>query len=455
MFPHAKYVYWVRNPRDCILRPHKTDNLADFGVEYPHTEDKRQRRASSWKYQYDIVKATPKPANWLEIRFEDFVQRQDKILARLETVLGFKLAKIPVWTDSVDRWKTDDETNYYDFMAPAMNAFRYETFTEKQECAGADAPTHSCFSVFFVRVKRTSVRPHRPLKETYMTEPAIAVQNLTYRYGDLTAVDHIDFEIAPGEVFGFLGPNGAGKTTTVKMLTGQLRPAEGRATVLGLDIEKNTSQVQQQLGVAFETNNLYEQLTAVENLNLFARLFGVQNFDAFPLLENVGLSGREKERVTGYSKGMKQRLMVARALVNRPRILFLDEPTAGLDPVSSQTIQAIIQEAAAAGATVFLCTHDMVEADKLSDRVAFINEGQIVALDKPAKLKQQYGKRQLKVEVESANGESGVRNIALDREATPQDVYELFKEARVVTIHSEEATLEDIFVQITGRGLLG
>ncbi len=288
-----------------------------------------------------------------------------------------------------------------------------------------------------------------------MTEPTIVAQNLTYRYGDLTAVDHIDFQIAPGEIFGFLGPNGAGKTTTVKMLTGQLRPAEGKAILLGMDIVKNTSQVQQQLGVAFETSNLYEQLSGVENLNLFARLYGVPNFDAYQLLEQVGLAGREKERVATYSKGMKQRLMMARALVNTPRILFLDEPTDGLDPVSSQTIQAIIQEAANQGATVFLCTHDMYEADKLSHRVAFINDGKIVALDKPARLKQQYGKRQLKVEVEDAAGESHVRSIALDLEATPQEVYQLLQGERVVTLHSEEATLEDIFVKITGRGLLG
>ena len=288
-----------------------------------------------------------------------------------------------------------------------------------------------------------------------MSAHAISAQNLTYRYGDTTAVDHISFDVSEGEVLGFLGPNGAGKSTTVRMLTGQLRPAEGTATLLGQDIATQTNQIQQHIGVSFETTNLYEQLNAVENLKLFARLFRVDNFEPMTLLEKVGLSGRETERVANYSKGMKQRLMLARALVNTPRILFLDEPTDGLDPVSARTIQEIIREAADKGAAVFLTTHDMVEADKLSDRVAFINSGKIVALDTPATLKRQYGKRGLKVEVETANGDTEIREIELDDDNTPQAVHDLLKGEKVVTLHSEEATLEDIFVQITGRGLVG
>jgi ABC-2 type transport system ATP-binding protein len=288
-----------------------------------------------------------------------------------------------------------------------------------------------------------------------MSGYAIAADNLTYRYGDLLAVDHISFDVAEGEVLGFLGPNGAGKSTTVKLLTGQLRPSEGKATLLGMDIVERTNQVQQHIGVSFETTNLYEQMSALENLTLFARLFGVRNFDAMALLERVGLAGREKERVAGYSKGMKQRLMLARALVNTPRILFLDEPTDGLDPVSSRTIHAIIEEAAARGAAVFLTTHDMVEADKLSDRVAFINQGKIVALDTPRALKRQYGQRALKVEVERPQGSTEIVEVPLDEATTPRALYELFGSERVVTVHSEEATLEEIFADITGRGLVG
>ncbi len=284
---------------------------------------------------------------------------------------------------------------------------------------------------------------------------AISVKGLSYSYGDNLAVDNISFDVAPGEVIGFLGPNGAGKSTTVKMLTGQLTPATGSATLLGLDIVSERKQVQQQIGISFENSNLYEQMSAVENLNLFARLYGVKDFNALSLLEKVGLAGREKERVATYSKGMKQRLMLARAMVSNPKILFLDEPTDGLDPVSSQTIHALIRSATAQGTTVFLTTHDMVEADKLSNRVAFIDKGKIVALDKPSKLKQQYGQRALKVEVETADGETEIREVSLDDGQTAQAVFDLFKSERVVTVHSEEATLEDIFVDITGRGLQG
>ena len=285
-----------------------------------------------------------------------------------------------------------------------------------------------------------------------MPEKSIIVENLTYSYGKLLAVDRISFEVEAGEVLGFLGPNGAGKTTTVKMLTGQLRPQSGRAILLGRDVAVATQQVRAQIGVCFEQTNLYEQMSALDNLALFADLFAVDGFDGYALLKRVGLAGREKDRVAGYSKGMKQRLMVARSLVNRPQILFLDEPTAGLDPVSSEAIGNIILEEQKRGATVFLTTHDMWEADKLCNRVAFMNGGKIAALDKPHSLKQQYGKRSLVAEVAS-DGHLDRREITLDTEETAQAVQQLFTDGKVVTIHSEEATLEDIFIKITGRRL--
>ena len=166
-----------------------------------------------------------------------------------------------------------------------------------------------------------------------MTTQAIVAEELMYRYGDLVAVDQIDFSVGEGEILGFLGPNGAGKTTTVKMLTGQLRPMGGQATLLGLNIARQPKQVQAQIGVCFELTNLYEQMSAEENLKLFARLFGVKDFDVTHALRRVGLETRGKDRVETYSKGMKQRLMVARALVNSPRILFLDEPLKGSIPL--------------------------------------------------------------------------------------------------------------------------
>jgi ABC-2 type transport system ATP-binding protein len=286
-----------------------------------------------------------------------------------------------------------------------------------------------------------------------MTENAIVAQELSYWFGELVAVDHISFNVAKGEILGFLGPNGAGKTTTVRMLTGQLKPKDGRALLLGMDVASNIEKVQAKIGVCFEETNLYQRMSALENLNLFARLFGVRSFDAYALLKRVGLSGREKDRVENYSKGMKQRLMVARSLVSRPEVLFLDEPTAGLDPTSSEAIRDIILEERQRGATIFLTTHDMMEADKLSDRVAFMNQGRIVALDTPDNLKQQYGKRALKARVTGGGGALESREIELDTPQTAEAVQRLFNKEKVVTIHSEEATLEDIFIKITGRGL--
>jgi ABC-2 type transport system ATP-binding protein len=286
-----------------------------------------------------------------------------------------------------------------------------------------------------------------------MTQPAILAEGLTYTYGDLVAVDHINFSVAPSEIMGFLGPNGAGKSTVVKMLSGQIKPKAGKATVLGIDVARHPKQVQARAGICFEITNLYEEMSGAANLNLFASLFGVLDFKAEALLERVGLGGRGRDLVSSYSKGMKQRLMVARALLNQPAILFLDEPTDGLDPVSAEAIRTIILEERTRGATVFLTTHDMLEADKLSDRVAFIDQGKIAAIDTPHALKQQYGKRSLKAQVAGADGRLELREISLDNDHTAAAVTDLFSQEKVVTLHSEEATLEDIFIHITGRGL--
>ena len=179
-----------------------------------------------------------------------------------------------------------------------------------------------------------------------MNMPAIKVDNISYAYGEIEAVSGISFEVAPGEILGFLGPNGAGKSTTIKMLTGQLTPKTGKASILGVDVKRDDPLVQAQIGVCFEEKNLYQNMSAIENLDFFADLFGIKPFDAKALLRLVGLGDRAKDRVKQYSKGMQQRLMVARSLINKPKVLFLDEPTAGLDPVSSQTIRKIIKKEA-------------------------------------------------------------------------------------------------------------
>ncbi len=288
-----------------------------------------------------------------------------------------------------------------------------------------------------------------------MSTDSIIVDNIEYNYGDIQAVKGITFTVKEGEIFGFLGPNGAGKSTTIKMLTGQLYPKNGKITVLGLDVMKKSGKVQAQIGICFERTNLYEQMSAIENLKLFADLYGVKKFDADELLITVDLKGRGKDRVSSFSKGMKQRLMVARSLINEPKILFLDEPTEGLDPTSADNIRNVILKERQRGATVFLTTHDMLEADKLSDRVAFIDDGEIIALDTPYNLKQKYGKRSIKAQIATEIGEIEDREISMDNENTAGEVHTLFDKEKVITIHSKEATLEDIFIQVTGRGLTG
>jgi ABC-2 type transport system ATP-binding protein len=289
--------------------------------------------------------------------------------------------------------------------------------------------------------------------EGQMSAKTISVRDLEYHYSTTRAVQGISFEVAEGEILGFLGPNGAGKTTTVKVLTGLLPPLKGEVLIFGKDITRNTKKIQARIGVSFEKTNLYEQMTAEENLKFFARLFGILRFNPTSLLERVELAGKEKDKVETYSKGMKQRLMMARTLVNTPDILFLDEPTEGLDPVSAETIRRIILEERERGATVFLTTHDMHEADKLSDRVAFINQGKIAAIDTPHNLKQAYGERALNVEILEEDGSLKKKKLILGREGSAEEVKRMMEKEHVVTMHSAEATLEDIFIQITGRGL--
>jgi ABC-2 type transport system ATP-binding protein len=287
-----------------------------------------------------------------------------------------------------------------------------------------------------------------------MATPAIKVEGISYAFGDIEAVKSISFEVAQGEILGFLGPNGAGKSTTIKVLTGQLTPQSGKASILGVDVKRDSPEIQAQIGVCFEEKNLYMNMTAVENLSFFASLFGLKNVDSEGLLRRVGLGDRAKDRVKNYSKGMQQRLMVARSLINSPKVLFLDEPTDGLDPVSSQTIRRIIMEEARKGAAVLLTTHDMHEADELSDRVVFLNEGKIYAMDKPENLKLEHGKRSVRVRFKE-HGEVKEQVVALDESSTGEQLKSAVDTEGLLTIHTEEATLEDIFVLMTGRGLKG
>ncbi len=287
-----------------------------------------------------------------------------------------------------------------------------------------------------------------------MTEKAISVSGISFSYGSLLAVDNISFEVAQGEILGFLGPNGAGKSTTIKMLTGQLTPKDGNISILGRDIVKNRADVQGDIGVCFEEKNLYLNMSARENLQFYSGLFGIKDLDIQGLLAKVGLADRIDDRAKNFSKGMRQRLMVARTLVNSPKVLFLDEPTDGLDPVSAQTIRKLIVAQAKKGTAVLLTTHDMEEADKLSDRVAFINDGKVEVIDTPENLKLEYGKREVKIRLRT---EGGVQEetIAFNEKEAGDRLKSAVTSKNLMTIHTEEATLENIFIKLTGRGLEG
>jgi ABC-2 type transport system ATP-binding protein len=278
---------------------------------------------------------------------------------------------------------------------------------------------------------------------------AIEVEDLSRTFNSLRAVDHISFSVEAGEIFGFLGHNGAGKTTTIRMLSGQLLPDSGRGRVAGCDIVTEQQRLKPIIGAVSEHQNLYERMSGRENLEFTARLYGqdVQRVDA--VLEQVDLLNRAKDKVQNYSNGMKQRLLIARSILHRPQIVFLDEPTRGLDPVVGREIRRLITDMSNQGVTIFLTTHYMEEADQLCDRVAFLSEGRIVALDTAENLKTAHGKKQVNLTLN--NGES--LGIALDGPNAGSQLQQLLNNGEVKTIHSAEATLEDVFIQLAGRRL--
>jgi ABC-2 type transport system ATP-binding protein len=280
----------------------------------------------------------------------------------------------------------------------------------------------------------------------------IEVADLHKTYGTVRAVDGISFDVAEGEVFGFLGHNGAGKTTTVRILTGRTRPTTGSARIAGHDVVAGREAIKPLINLVFEDQNLYERMTARENLRLFADLYGMPASRVDEVLALVGLDDEAaKRKVKGYSTGMKQRLLIARALINRPRVLFLDEPTRGLDPASARDLRSLIATLGREGTTVFLTTHYMEEADELCDRVAFLSQGKIVALDTPRELKLRYGQGQRRAVVTLADRSE--YTLALDDPADTARLDTWLRDDQILTIHSQEGTLEDVFVALAGRKL--
>ena len=314
------------------------------------------------------------------------------------------------------------------------------------------------------------------LRRTYKTTTG----TIRRRSLEVEAVRGVSFEIAEGELFGLLGPNGAGKTTTIKMLITLLIPTAGVARVLGHDVVEDARWVRQRIGYVFGGDRgLYERLSALDNLRYFAELYGVepkrQRKRIEELLELVGLQGREKERVEGYSRGMRQRLHIARGLLHDPPVVFLDEPTIGVDPVGARELRAMIASLTQAGKTVLLTTHYMFEADSLCDRIAVIANGQIVAQGTPQELKagvadgsvvevEVFGIDQLSVERVQAL--EGVRTVTVEEQEQKQllivqtapglelthAILSQLSGTTVGRVSSREPTLEDAYVQLVTAG---
>jgi fluoroquinolone transport system ATP-binding protein len=283
----------------------------------------------------------------------------------------------------------------------------------------------------------------------------IRVRGLTFTYPKSTepAVRGMDFSVGSGEIFGFLGPSGAGKSTTQKLLIGLLRGYRGEAAVWGKDPLAWGPDYYQRIGVSFELPNHYQKLTGLENLRFFASLYDVDTLDPMDLLDAVGLAEDANTRVSKYSKGMQMRLTFARALLNDPDLLFLDEPTSGLDPVNARKVKNMVLDLKARGRTIFLTTHDMSTADELCDRVAFVVDGGIVALDTPAELKIARSRRRVRVEYRGDNGSLQSAEFPMDGLADDPAFRAVLRDHHVETIHSREASLDDVFVEVTGRRL--
>ena len=301
---------------------------------------------------------------------------------------------------------------------------------------------------------------------------AIEVEDLTKRFGNFTAVDHIDFKVEAGELFGFLGPNGAGKTTTVRMITGVIKPDGGRASIMGYDVERETINAKQMAGVLPETSNAYIDLSAWQDLMLMAKLYGLEKKErqnrAENLLKRFGLYEKRDVSVKGFSKGMKQRLQICMALISEPPVLIMDEPTSGLDVQSSRLIRSIIADLNAQGVTFLLTTHNMEEANQLCSRIAIINQGKIVAIDRPEVLKKHI-ERLHSVDVSfdrdvaqsDLSGLQGVDSIErkgdkfrLYAREPAEVIYNLVDFARsekveIVSLVTISPTLEDVFVKYT------
>ncbi len=283
----------------------------------------------------------------------------------------------------------------------------------------------------------------------------IRVANLEFTYEGASerVLQGLEFEIQRGEIFGFLGPSGAGKSTTQNILIGLLRGYRGSVQILGRELSDWGPDYYERIGVSFELPNHYLKLSARENLRYFRSLYGGDTEDPDALLELLGLGDAADVRVENLSKGMKARLNFARSLLPKPELLFLDEPTGGLDPGNARRVKDIVRQRRDAGTTVFITTHNMTDADELCDRVAFLVDGAIELIDSPSELKLGYGERVVDVEFFADGDGVDSQTFPLDELGTDAEFLRRIREHRIRTIHSREPTLERVFLQVTGKEL--
>ena len=277
----------------------------------------------------------------------------------------------------------------------------------------------------------------------------ILMQRIGHCFGEKKVLEDINLEVKGGEILGLLGPSGAGKTTLIKILTGQLVQSLGEARLLGEDTRALSRKTCASLGMVVDNAGLYERLSCYDNLLLFAKIYRLPKEKIFAVLEKTGLLEAAKRPVSKLSKGMRQRLVIARAILHEPKVLFLDEPTTGLDPATAAAIHELILEQKEKGTVIFMTTHNMEEAAKLCDNVALLHEGHIVEYGRPEEICRKYD-HQNRITIFTKNGE--ILSYVNCKEAA-EKVYTFLLNEQVKTIHSSEPDLETVFMELTGRGL--
>ena len=278
---------------------------------------------------------------------------------------------------------------------------------------------------------------------------AIKINNISKSFGSKTVLDDINLDVEEGEIFGLLGPSGAGKTTLIKILTGQLKGEHGTTKINGINSQQLKSTDYSSFGIMMDNFGVYERLSCFDNLKVFARIYRLDEEDIRAALSDVGLGSAGKTAAGNLSKGMKNRLRLARVFMINPYVLFLDEPTSGLDPATSEDIQQLILAEKKKGKTIFLTTHNMAEAEKLCDHVALLHKGKIVEYGSPQEVCRRYN-HQKKLLIHLTDGTD--KEIPTDTHSA-ETVYELMKNNLVETIHSSEPNLETVFLELTGEEL--